>query len=137
MTVKTRNLFISHSWSYTNAYDLLVKMLDSAPYFSYKDYSVPKHDPVHDADNAAELEAAIKNQMSSCSVVLIMAGKYSTYSKWIQKEIRIAQDDYAKPIVAICPWGSEQISAVVRDAADKVVRWNTSSIVSAIQELDP
>ncbi len=66
-----------------------------------------------------------------------MAGKYATYSKWIQREIRIAKNDYSKPIVAIRPWASEQVSSVVSDAADRLVGWNTNSIVTAIRELDP
>ena len=31
--LKTRNLFISHSWAYGDAYEKLVKMLDAAPKF--------------------------------------------------------------------------------------------------------
>jgi hypothetical protein len=66
-----------------------------------------------------------------------MAGKYATYSKWIEREIKIAKKDFNKPIVAIKPWANEQVSSVVSDAADLLVAWNTSSIVSAIRELTP
>ena len=75
--------------------------------------------------------------MVFCDVVLIMAGKYATYSKWFQREIQIAKKECSKPIVAIRPWASEQVSSVVSAAADKLVNWNTTSIVSAIRELDP
>ena len=136
-TLKSRSLFISHSWSYGDAYERLVALLDAAPNFQYKNYSVPKNDPVHNAANAAALYEAIKNQMVFCDVVLIMAGKYATYSKWIQREIQIAKKDYSKPMVAIRPWANEQVSSVVSDAADRLVGWNTNSIVSAIRELDP
>lgn len=135
--LKSRNLFISHSWSYSDAYTKLVAFLDGAPNFLYKNYSVPKDDPVHDAPTAPALYTAIKNQMVFCDVVLIMAGKYATYSDWIQREIQIAKEDYDKPIVGIQPWGSQQISTVVSNAADRLVGWNTNSIVSAIRELDP
>ena len=136
-TLKSRSLFISHSWSYGDTYEKLVSLLNAAPNFQYKNYSVPKDDPVHNAPNAEALYKAIKNQMVFCGVVLIMAGKYATYSKWIQREIQIAKKDYRKPIVAIRPWANEQVSSVVSDAADRLVGWNTSSIVSAIRELDP
>lgn len=43
----TYNLFISHSWNYSNAYNDLVRLLNSKPYFNYKNYSVPKDDPIH------------------------------------------------------------------------------------------
>jgi hypothetical protein len=136
-SLKSRNLFISHSWSYGDAYEKLVALLDAAPNFRYGNYSVPKDNPVHNAPNVEALYRAIKNQMVFYNVVLIMAGKYATYSKWIQREIQIAKKDFDKPIVAIRPWANEQVSSVVSEAADRLVGWNTSSIVAAIRELDP
>ncbi len=54
------------------------------------------------------------------------------YGKWINIEIELAKS-MNKKIIAIEPWGSERTSAVVKNAADKIVRWNTDSIVSAIR----
>jgi hypothetical protein len=136
-TLRPRNLFISHSWSYTDAYEKLVALLDDAPNFIYRNYSVPKDDPVHNAPDTARLYAAIKQQMSFCEVVLIMAGKYATFSKWIQREIEIAKKEFSKPVLAIKPWANEQVSSAVSDAADRLVAWNTNSIVTAIRELAP
>ncbi len=69
-TLKTRNLFISHSWAYGDAYDKLVEMLDAAPNFEYRNYSVPKDDPIHDADSASELYEAIKAKVKLTHVVV-------------------------------------------------------------------
>ncbi|SCP97912.1 TIR domain-containing protein [Anaerobium acetethylicum] len=131
------NLFISHSWAYSDAYDKLVSMLDAASYFEYKNYSVPKNDPIHNANNDIQLYNAIKNQMQYANVILIMAGVYSSYSKWIDKEISIAKNEFYTPkkIIAIEPWGSEKTSLKVKNNANKIVGWNTNSIVSAIREL--
>jgi hypothetical protein len=63
---------------------------------------------------------------------VILAGVYSTYSEWINKEIEIAKV-YSKPIVAIEPWASEKTSKVVKDNADVIVKWQSSSIVQAIR----
>lgn len=128
----TYNLFISHSWAYSENYNSLVRMLDNAFYFSYKNYSVPKNDPIHNAPYDYQLKAAIRNQMQHASCVLIMAGVYSTYSKWINIEIELAKE-MGKTIIAIEPWSSQRTSLVVKQAADKVVGWNTSSIISAIR----
>lgn len=133
--LRTRNLFISHSWAYGNAYESLVKMLNDSPNFIYRNYSVPKDDPIHNARNATELYKAIKNKVIFTHAVLIMAGKYATYSKWIQKEIAIAKKDYNKPIIAVCPWGAKQISSVVKDSADEIARWNSASIIKAIRSV--
>ena len=136
--MKTYNLFISHSWAYGDAYDKLVKMLDKADRFSYRNYSVSKDNPIHKAGTDKELLEAIKERMQFCDVILIMAGVYSSYSKWINKEIQLANSGFTnpKPIIAIQPWDSEKTSKVVKDNADKIVGWNTSPIVSAIRELD-
>ena len=128
------NLFISHSWTYNNTYEDLTKLLNNASYFSYKNYSVPKDDPIHNANNDRELYNAIEEQIRHASVVLILAGVYSSYSKWLDKEIEIAQT-LNKPILAIEPWGSEKTSAKVKNSADRIVRWNTDSIVSAIRNI--
>lgn len=126
-------LFISHSWAYGDAYEKLLEMFNAHPLFKWTDYSVPKNDPIHDANNDKELYNAIKNQIKSVNCVLILAGVYSTHSKWINKEIEISKTFYNKPIVAIQPWGAERTSSVVKNNADIIVKWNSSSIVDAIR----
>jgi hypothetical protein len=133
----TYNLFISHSWAYSDAYEKLTGLLDAKAYFSYNNHSVPKNDPVHNATYDYQLYEAIKNRVNGTHVVLIMAGVYSSYSKWIDKEIKIAKEEFLtpKPIIAIEPWGSEKTSQKVKNSADLIVGWNTDSIVNAIREL--
>lgn len=126
------NLFISHSWSYSNTYEGLVGLLNNASNFTYKNYSVPKNDPIHHANNDAQLRAAIRNQMRNASCVLILAGVYASYSKWIRIEIELAQE-MGKKIIAIEPRGSQHTSAVVKSAAHDTVGWNTYSIVRSIR----
>lgn len=130
------NLFISHSWNYSDEYEKIIRMLDSAPYFSYRDYSVPKDDPlrIYSRYYNSELRNKIANQMRTCHVVLILAGVYASYSDSIDMEIEIAKF-LNKPIIAIERWGSERTSLKVKQNADRVVGWNTSSIVDAIREL--
>lgn len=131
------NLFISHSWAYGDKYDRMCEMLDSqvTTYgFNYKNYSVPKNDPIHNAPSEAKLKEAIRAQIKPASVVVIMAGVYSTYSKWINIEIELAQE-MGKKILAVEPWASERTSQTVKNAADKIVKWNSSSIVDGIESL--
>lgn len=128
----TYNLFISHSWAYSDAYEKLVNLLNAKPYFDYNNYSVPKNDPIHNAPYEYQLKEAIRKQMQPASCVLIMAGVYSTYSKWINIEIELAKS-MNKKIIAIEPWGSEKTSRTVKNAADVIVGWNNISIVDAIR----
>ena len=132
--MKLYNLFISHSWKYSDAHDKLVGLLNARPYFDFRNYSVPPENPIVGARTDAQLKAAIEAKIRSSSVVLIMAGMYSNYSKWINIEIEIAQR-LGKPILAIKPFGADKISTVVRSAAHLESGWNTESVVSAIRQL--
>ncbi len=133
--LKTYRLFISHSWTYGDAYEKLVKFFNEHPNFKWIDYSVPKDDPIHNAGTDKQLYEAIKNQIKPVHCVLMLAGVYATYSKWINKEIAISKDEFSKPIVAVEPWGAEKTSQIVKNNADKIVKWQSSSIVSAIREV--
>ena len=75
--------------------------------------------------------------MSPSSVILILAGVYASYSKWIEKEIRIAQFEFSVPkkILAVEPWGSEKTSQLVKNKADKIVGWNGQSIADTVKDL--
>ncbi len=136
--MKTHNLFISHSWSYSASYNRLNNLLDSRRYFSYRNYSVPRDDPIHNAGTNEQLREAIRTQMRPCGVILILAGVYATYSKWINEEIKLAQSgfQFEKPIIAIKPRGSKRTSVAVKEAARSIVGWNTDSIVAAIRKLN-
>ncbi|WGE64076.1 TIR domain-containing protein [Actinobacillus equuli subsp. haemolyticus] len=126
------NLFISHSWKYGDQYNRLKELLASRGY-EYRDYSVPSNKPIL-FDTDKELENAIEQKIILSSVVIIMAGVYSTYSTWINKEIELAKK-WNKPIIAVEPYASERTSPVVKNAADIICGWNTKSIVNAISEL--
>jgi len=75
--------------------------------------------------------------MLPCHIVLIMAGVYSTYSKWIIKEIQIAIREFSspKPLLAVMPWDNTNVSLAVALNATKIVNWNTESIVDAIRDI--
>ena len=134
--MKQYHLFISHSWTHSNHYNSLVNLLNQAPYFQYSNFSIPRNDPVHSRSDR-ELSAAIRNQMQSCGILLVLAGVYATYSRWIEKEMNVAESSFSipKPILAIEPFGNSRVSREVRARADQVVGWNTNSIVAAIKDL--
>lgn len=135
--MKTHHLFISHSWAHSNAYNSLLALLNRRSYFRFNDYSVPRDDPIHNARSVKALRVAIRQQMAPCGVVLILAGVYATYSKWIDEEISLARKGFniPKPIVAIRPRGNLRVSKPVKEAADLVVGWNKDSIVAAIRSV--
>ena len=127
------DLFISHAWKYNSEYYRLEKLLEEYSYFNFRNYSVPEHDPL-DFSSVKELVEKLDEQIRQSSVVLVIGGMYCNYRKWIQKEIEIAKK-YKKPILLIEPYGSNRIPTSVELNANKIVKWNTKSIVDAIREL--
>jgi len=134
--MKEYRIFISHAWRYNEDYYRLVGMLNRAPYFRWRNYSVPQHDPVIDPDTEVgkrKLTEELRKQIQPVHIVIVLAGMYVNYREWIQKEIDIAQE-YKKPIVGIRPWGQQRIPQIIQDISCKLVGWNTDSIVQAIRE---
>ncbi|ROH88470.1 nuclease [Pseudomethylobacillus aquaticus] len=140
MSLHQVHVFISHSWKYSEVYDKLEEWLFSE-YFQFgqakidfRNYSVPKHDPIHNAANADELREAIYKQIAMSHVVVIPTGMYTTHSKWIQQEIDGA-NYYGKPILAVNPRGQERASGIVVDNSKKQVGWNTLSVAQSVWDL--
>jgi len=130
-SLKTYDLFISHSWDYNSEYYSLVEKLKEYPNLYFRNYSVPEHDALNTKTNA-QLEEALYMQIKPVNVVIVLAGMYVDYRKWIQKEIEIAQY-YNKPIIAIRPRGAERMPQELSNVANTIVNWNIDSIVSAIR----
>lgn len=129
-------VFVSHSWDYDQEYARLVRLLEEANRFEFRDYSVPKEEKF-ETDTDEELKEVLREkQIKPSSVVVILAGMYSTHSDWIGKEIRIAEEE-GKPILGVEPWGKDRKSHYVEQHADEMVRWNTDSIADGIRDLAP
>ncbi len=100
----------------------------------FRDYSVPKNDPIHNFATTKALQDAIFNQIARSHVVVIPSGMYASHSKWIQKEIDGAKT-FDKPILAVNPWGQEKKSGVVLSNASHGVGWNKQPLINAIWSL--
>ena len=120
------NLFISHSWKYSDDYLRLKSLLENRGYFNFRNYSIESDEP---KNNWTEIENSIKWS----SVVVVIAGLYASYSPSIKKEILLAKK-HSKPTLAIIPWRSDT-SSDLRNECERVVGWNTESIISTIKEL--
>lgn len=135
--LKTYDLFISHAWRYGSDYLRLINLLDSANYFSYRNYSAPKDKPLQNLDatdvrTKKQIEEAIERKIRPVNAVLVLSGMYYNYRQWMQYEVQCAQR-YCKPIIAIEPFGQSRTPNDIEAKASVVVGWNTYSIVQAIR----
>ena len=131
------NLFISHAWKYSEHYYKIVQWLNEAQdegFFTWKNYSVPKHDPLIDPSSIIgqrTLKKELIDQMRLASKILILSGMYSAYSNWINFELNTALRS-GKYIIGIKPWGQERIPIEISNNVDKIVGWNKYSVINAI-----
>lgn len=134
------NVFISHSWSYSGHYEKLSEWIFEQSWTSgqnpirFVDTSVPSTDPIHNAPNEEKLKERIYERIKASHVVVCPTGMYSTYSKWIGKEIEGAAL-LNRPLLAVNPWAQERKSIVVASKADLQVGWNGDSVVKGIWQL--
>lgn len=140
MSTHQIHVFISHSWAYSRHYDTLEdwifnqKCRQGQASLDFRDFSVAKNDPIHNAPTDQALREAIFNKIARCHVVVIPSGMYVKYSEWIKKEIGGAQD-HTKPILGVNPWGQERQPSDVTNAAKEIVGWNRKSVVRGIWRL--
>lgn len=140
MSTRQIHVFISHAWAHSHHYDTLASWIFDEPWsvgqasLDFRDYSVPKENPIHNAPSSKALQDAIFNQIARSHVVVIPTGMYASYSEWIQKEIAGAKA-YEKPILAVHPWGQERSAGVVLDNSDMDVGWNKGPLINAIWKL--
>ncbi len=140
MSTHQVHVFISHSWAYSTHYDTLDAWIFQQNWRSgqatidFRNYSVPKTDPILNAPTDFALRTAIYNQIARSHVVVIPTGMYSHYSKWIGKEIDGAVL-YGKPILAVDLRGAQRTSSVVGEAAKKCVKWNSAAVAAGIWDL--
>ncbi|MYF45729.1 MAG: nuclease [Rhodobacteraceae bacterium] len=130
--LKTRMIFISHAWRYSQHYEKIVEWFDEAPNFIWKNCSVPSTNGLSDKSSKGLMEGMTR-QINPSQVVLVLGGMYAAHSDWIEYEISEA-DRMSKPIVCVKPWGQERIPKIVQDASwCNPVGWNSHSIVSAVR----
>ncbi|HBE7904507.1 TIR domain-containing protein [Clostridioides difficile] len=130
-------VFISHAWKYGNDYDRLINLLNNANNFSYYNYSAPKEKPLFPDGTPfsnSDIAKKITDKISPSQITIVISGMYVQYKDWIKYEID-ESIRMKKPILGIKPYGNSNIPTYVSDNANKIVNWNTDSIVSAIREL--
>lgn len=131
-SLKNYHILISHSWNYSQYYEKVSTWLNETPYFLWSNYSVCCDNPL-DTKTDSELKQRLTNKISNCSVVIVLSGMYSAYSKWIDYEINEAIR-FGKPIIGIRPWGAERVPLKIQANATVMVNWQSSSVIDAIRK---
>ena len=130
---KTYNVFIRHSWDHVDDLKNLRKLLENRGYFHVNFLETPPHAPINSYDSDY-IKSVIRGHLRDSDVVIGMAGVYASYSEWMKWELDTAIE-LKEPILGVIPWGQVNVSSVIQNRANELVRWNTESIVDAIRKL--
>ena len=90
--LETYDLFLSHVWrsAQNGEYYRLVALLNGAPNFRWRDYSVPEHDPLGRQSNA-QLRRALDRQIAPAQahVVVFICGENTHSAKGVEAEMTL------------------------------------------------
>lgn len=140
MSTKQIHIFISHAWAHSQDYNTLASWIFEENWSSgqasldFRNFSIPKDDPIHNAPTNRTLQDAIFNQIARSHVIVIPTGMYAAYSKWIQKELDGAAL-HSKPILAVVPRGQLRKPGNVIESADAEVGWTKQAVIDGIWKL--
>lgn len=126
-------IFISHSWDHLDDLNGLREKLSERGYFNVVFEEFSPNSPIN-SQNIYYMRRRVLERIQESDIVIGLAGIYASYSEWMKWELDAAKSE-GKPILGVAPWGQEKVSRIVAERADKIVRWNTESIVSAIRDL--
>lgn len=129
--LKTRNLFISHAWNYSEQYNTVVGWLNNANNFDWRNFSIEVEKPL-DTNNDKELEGKITNKINLTHSLIVLSGMYVNHRRWIEYEMNEAIR-LGKTIIGVKPWGNEKMPKFVTAHADVIVNWQSKSLIDAIR----
>ena len=127
---KLYKVFISHSWDHVDELKRLRNLLQNRGYFKVEFEEASPENPIL-SDKSKNIRNELSRRIEQSDVVLGIAGIYASHSDWMEWELNKAIEKNV-PIIGVVPWGQLNISRVVSDKAEEIVRWNTESIVAAI-----
>lgn len=134
-SLRNYDIFVSHAWQYNQDYYNLIGLLNAAPNFQFRNYSVPTHDPLVNPGTPVgqkKLADLLDMQIRPTQCLLVIAGMYANHKYWIDKEMAIAES-YGKPMIGLIPWGQQRVPIGVQERCHEMAHWSTVSIVDAVR----
>lgn len=119
--LRVYKIYISHIKDFKE-YNLFLEKLKAANEFKWINLAKP-------GDGNENLELQIKD----VDVVIILSGQYSKNPSSLKKQIKIAQN-FKKPLIAVRPYGMENVPTFIENLAQDIVGWNTPCIIEVIKE---
>lgn len=135
------DLFLTHAWRYHEDWTKAVALLDALEGLSWRNFSVPWHDPAMDPNSEVGgrfIRDWLESQIIPVHAVLLLAGVHRLGSarKWVDLELDYAAR-HEKLVLGLPAIGAEVdgFPAELRGRAAAVVPWDAARIVAALEGL--
>jgi hypothetical protein len=133
------DLFITHAWRYHEDWVRLSELLDAEPGLSWRNFSVPWHDPAMDPNTEVGgrfVRDWLETQIMPVVGVIMLASVFERGSakRWISLEIEVARR-HNKPIVALPAHGHTKVAPEVEALADAAAPWDARAIIATVDRL--
>jgi hypothetical protein len=133
---KTYDLFLTHAWRYHEDWTSLGALLDAYDGLTWRNFSVPWHDPALDANTELGgrfIRNWLETQILPVHAVLFLAGVYAVKSnrRWLDLELELARN-HGKPVIGLPAIGASDPPENLRPLADEFVGWDAAAVIAAV-----
>ncbi len=131
----TYPIFLSYSWAEQDGTERITSLMENyriaTEGFAYEYYSVSKDDPVQFLPSNKALANAIETQMKECSCLVILAGVYEEFKRWINLELDAAKK-LKIPVILVEAVSPKHTNFKEKRAAVATVKWDVKELGDAI-----
>lgn len=131
-----KNIFVSHYHSDAEKIEDMKALLKNKNFY-VRDSSIYEEKSKNSAHNEDYIKSLIRPQIDWAGTVVVLVGKSTADSDWVNWEIENAASD-GKRIVGVYLQGEtdSKIPDALNEHGDALVKWNSDSIIDAINGND-
>ena len=134
--LKTYDLFLTHAWRYHEDWTRISDMLDGLAGISWRNFSVPWHDPAMDPNSSVGgkfIRDVLETQIIPVHGVILLSGVYAVNSarRWVELEIEMARK-LNKPVIGVPAIECNEVPESVRSFCDACVGWDAQAVIDAL-----
>lgn len=131
----TYPVFLSHSWVEQDGVERITSLMEAyrlkTAEFAYEYYSVSKDDPSQFLPSNKALTLSIEKQMEPCCCIIMLAGVFEEFKRWINLELDAAKK-LGLPIILVEAVDPKHTSHKEKRAAVEIVNWDATQLGDAI-----
>ena len=131
----TYSIFLSHSWVEQDGVERITSLLESYRIktgdFSYEYYSVSKDDPSQFLPSNKALQQSIEEKMKHCGCLVILAGVFAEFKRFINLELDAAKAMNI-PVIVVEAADPKYTSHQEKRAAVAKIGWSDTELGDAI-----